>query len=134
VLARLYLSQLNADLPRDVQRIDRQAMALLSDYPWPGNYIQFKRVLSQLCIVSRDHTIRAADVRSFLSLERPVYQHGDSQPMDGELDLEQPLSRIEHDIVDIVVRRNGGNQSAAARQLGISRTTLWRMTKDQGER
>ena len=129
VLARLYLSQLNADLPRDVQRIDRQAMALLSDYPWPGNYIQFKRVLSQLCIVSRDHTIRAADVRSILSLERPVYQHGDSQPMDGELDLEQPLSRIEHDIVDIVVRRNGGNQSAAARQLGISRTTLWRILK-----
>jgi transcriptional regulator with PAS, ATPase and Fis domain len=43
-------------------------------------------------------------------------------------------SSFEHDIVEEVIRKHGGNQSAAARQLGISRTTLWRMMKDQGER
>ncbi|MBR1830247.1 MAG: PrpR N-terminal domain-containing protein, partial [Atopobiaceae bacterium] len=128
-VARLYLSQLNADLPKEVLRIDRQAMELLSDYAWPGNYVQFKRVLSQLCAGSRDHTIRASDVRAVLSMERPVYQEGPTHAIGDELDLGRPLADIERDIVELVVRRCGGNQSAAARQLGLSRTTLWRLTK-----
>lgn len=128
-LAKLYLSQLNADLPKEVLRIDRQAMALLTEYGWPGNYVQFRRVLSQLCVVSRDHTIRAADVRGLLALERPSYEAEHTAGSGSTLDLNRPLAQIERDIVEEVIRSNGGNQSAAARQLGISRTTLWRMSK-----
>lgn len=127
-LARLYLSQLSADLPREVQRIDRQAMELLADYAWPGNYIQFGRILSQLCVVSRDHVVRAQDVRSALALERPVYP-AQQQTGGYGMDLDRTLAEIEADIVSMVLDQNGGNQSAAARQLGISRTTLWRMVK-----
>ena len=133
-IARLYLSQLNADLPKEVLRIDRQAMALLTEYTWPGNYVQFKRLLMQLCVISRDHTIRASDVRGLLALERPVYPDLTESGDRYGIDLDRPLAQIERDIVELVVQRNGGNQSAAARQLGISRTTLWRMTKSAGER
>ena len=128
-IAKLYLSQLNADLPKEVLRIDRQAMALLTEYSWPGNYVQFKRLLLQLCVISRDHTIRATDVRSLLALERPVYPDAGGAGESHGIDLERPLAQIERDIVELVIQKNGGNQSAAARQLGISRTTLWRMTK-----
>lgn len=129
-IAKLYLSQLNADLPKEVLRIDRQAMTLLTEYGWPGNYVQFKRILSQLCIASRDHTIRAADVRSLLALERPVYQDDTEQDLRYAIDLGRTLAQIERDVVESVIQQHGGNQSAAARQLGISRTTLWRMTKN----
>ena len=133
-ITKLYLSQLNADLPREVLRIDRQAMALLSEYSWPGNYIQFKRVLSQLCIISRDYTIRSADVRGLLALERPVYPDSPSSESDFGINLDRSLSQIERDIIETVIDRHGGNQSAAARQLGISRTTLWRMMRNAQER
>lgn len=129
-LAKLYLSQLSADLPTEVQQIDRQATELLASYSWPGNYIQFKRILSQLCIVSRDRVIRASDVRSLLALERPAYRAAESLEEGYGIDLGRTLSDIERDIVEIVVRQNGGNQSAAARQLGISRTTLWRIVRN----
>lgn len=131
-LAKLLLSQLNTDLPKAVLRIDAQAMELLGEYPWPGNYIQFKRVVSQLCIGSRDHAIRAGDVRALLALERPVYQQRVSgmSAHGSEVDLGRQLAEIERDVVEMVVKRHGGNQSAAARQLGISRTTLWRKLRD----
>lgn len=131
-LAKLLLSQLNTDLPKTVLRIDAQAMELLGEYPWPGNYIQFKRVISQLCISSRDHAIRAGDVRALLALERPVYQQRAPgiAVHDSEIDLGRQLAEIERDVVEMVVKRHGGNQSAAARQLGISRTTLWRRLRD----
>lgn len=133
-IAKLYVSQLNAHLSKEVLRIDRQAMTLLADYAWPGNYVQLGRILSQLCVTSRDHTIRAAEVRSLLALERPVYPNVSSDRSSYGIDLDRSLSQIEHDIVEEVIRKHGGNQSAAARQLEISRTTLWRMMKDQGER
>lgn len=132
-IAKLYLSQLNADLPKEVLRIDRQAMALLSEYLWPGNYIQFKRILSQLCITSRDYTIRPNDVRSLLALERPVYPNSQTNDMGYGIDLDRPLTQIERDIIETVINRHGGNQSAAARSLGISRTTLWRMMKNASD-
>ena len=128
-ITRLFLSQLNADLPREVLRVDRPAMELLSSYPWPGNYIQFKRILSQLCASSRDHTIREPDVRELLSMERPTYRGNAVETQTDTLDLERPLADIERDVIELVIRKHGGNQSAAARQLGISRTTLWRSIK-----
>lgn len=48
----------------------------------------------------------------------------------GYLNLKRPLEQIEKEIAETVVRENNGNQTAAARQLGISRTTLWRMMKN----
>ena len=132
-IAKLYLSQLNADLPQEVMRVDRQAMALLTEYSWPGNYVQFERILSQLCVISRDHTIRAADVRSLLALERPVYPNEPDKAPGYGIDLNRTMAQIEQDVVAAVVRRHGGNQSAAARQLGISRTTMWRIAKSANE-
>ncbi len=46
------------------------------------------------------------------------------------INLKRPLEEIEKEIVQTVLRENNGNQTAAARQLGISRTTLWRMVKE----
>ncbi|MDD6363205.1 MAG: helix-turn-helix domain-containing protein [Lachnospiraceae bacterium] len=42
------------------------------------------------------------------------------------MDLNRTLDQITKDIIKTVLDRNDGNQSAAARQLGISRTTMWR--------
>jgi DNA-binding NtrC family response regulator len=43
-----------------------------------------------------------------------------------------PLSRVEEEHIRLVLARHRGNATAAARQLGISRTTLWRKLKQYG--
>ena len=45
------------------------------------------------------------------------------------LDLNRRLEDIDRDIAIRVVEEAGGNQTAAAKILGISRTTLWRLLK-----
>lgn len=135
-LANLYLGQLNCELAADVLRIGTRAMQLLADYPWPGNLLQMERVVRQAYLSSQDHVIRAVNVRDALSLERSVHQ-GDPQPSTGDsvsLDLSASLHEMQRQLVEEVVRRHRGNQSAAARQLGISRTTLWRIRKGQAKR
>ena len=48
----------------------------------------------------------------------------------SDIDLSLPLEDIIRNIVMEVLEECGGNQRAAARRLQISRTTLWRMLKD----
>ena len=43
------------------------------------------------------------------------------------LDLNRTLDEIDQDVAQRVVEETGGNQTAAAKRLGISRTTLWRL-------
>ena len=45
------------------------------------------------------------------------------------LDLNRTLDEINQDVALRVVEETGGNQTAAAKRLGISRTTLWRLLR-----
>ena len=69
--------------------------------------------------------IHAEDVSEVLLMEHDE-DSGHSASADY-FSLKRPLKEIEKEIIQSVLRENNGNQSAAAKQLGISRTTLWRM-------
>ena len=43
--------------------------------------------------------------------------------------VNRTLAEIDQDIVFRVLEELDGNQTAAAKRLGISRTTLWRLTR-----
>lgn len=48
------------------------------------------------------------------------------QPASARKPSEQTLEEVIRDVVQQTVAAHSGNRAAAARQLGISRTTLWR--------
>lgn len=130
-IANLYLNYLNTTIPNEVLRIDRNAMTLLQNYSWPGNHIQFQRILSQAAINAQDHIIHENEIRQLLSQEREEsgsYQHAASEP---SISLCRPLHDIEKEIIEKVLKNNNGNQSLAAKQLGIGRTTMWRILKGE---
>ncbi|MBR0138275.1 MAG: PrpR N-terminal domain-containing protein [Erysipelotrichaceae bacterium] len=127
-IANLYLNQINASARTNVLRFDNEAIRILSSYSWPGNYTQFERILSQLCLLSKDHMIHGDDVSGLLRMESGSEQ---SQLTSTDtINLKRSLDQIEKEIIATVIRENNGNQSAAAKQLGISRTTLWRIYRD----
>ena len=136
-LTSLYLSQLRSELPNEVLRIDGAAMRLLGEYAWPGNLVQMERIIRQLYLSAVDHVIRTVEVRSALALERTTYPQGPTgQDVAQTSSAHAPtdmsgltLAQVDRLAVEDAVRRNGGNQSAAARELGISRTTLWRIRR-----
>lgn len=45
------------------------------------------------------------------------------------LELNRTLEEINRDISLRMIQETGGNHTAAAKRLGISRTTLWRLVK-----
>ena len=127
-LVNLYLSHINADVPNQVMGLEPEAMELLRRFGWPHNYTQFRRVINDLAVNATAPVITAGEVRRVLQKE----QHFGTFSLRGEdtaapLDLNRTLNEIDRDVVLRVVQDVGGNHTAAARRLGISRTTLWRL-------
>lgn len=124
-LASLYLSTLNMELGKQIIGFDPQAIALLLQYEWPNNYTQFKQVLHELAVLTDASYIRRSTVMNTLAKQRRMYRKaltfaeiGNFQP--------QTLEEITHQAIQQTIEALDGNQTAAAKQLGISRTTLWR--------
>ena len=103
-------------------------MDLLQRFPWPHNYTQFQRVMKMLAVTASGQTITAAAVSEVLKTERHMGTFSlRAENAAAPLDLSRTLSEIDQDVVQRVVEETGGNQTAAAKRLGISRTTLWRL-------
>lgn len=124
-LASLYLSSLNMELGRQIIGFDPRANEQLLHYDWPNNYTQFKQVLQELATLTETSYINGDAVSEILARERTAHRpascFGDSKGF-----MPRTLDEITRDAVLQTVAAFNGNQTAAAKQLKISRTTLWR--------
>ena len=135
--AALYIDTLNQNLGRQVVGLEDGAAKLLIEYDYPCNRTQFKRILKKAVLETSTAYISRDTIEKILKEESTFFPddheahmitHSKALPEkeDFSLNLEQPLDRINQDIVQHILNSCNGNQTAAAKKLGISRTTLWR--------
>lgn len=122
-LANLFVAKLNGEYGKQVIGFEEDAIDILKNYHWTLNLEQFQRVLSQLVLSCNGYYITAEAVNTVLN---------ETQPIDLEssrllpIDLTQTLDKIEQDIIRHILVEEDMNQSAAAKRLGIGRSTIWR--------
>lgn len=123
-LASLYLNNLNLELGKQISGFEPQALEMLRQYSWPNNYRQFKDLLRSLASLTDGPYIQSSLVAELLTKERTLRA---VQAAPAAYDSSKTLDEMTYEIVQQAIAAQGGNRTAAARQLGISRTTLWRM-------
>jgi two-component system, NtrC family, response regulator AtoC len=125
VLVEHFLARFNAKFGRRVQGVSDDALMRLQAYEWPGNVRELRNVLERAVIMEADEMLLGTHLPSELGLsgmaEQVVSGGGGAfvLPAAG-IDLEE----VERSLLLQAVERTGGNQSAAARLLGISRYAL----------
>jgi DNA-binding NtrC family response regulator len=97
------------------------AMARLLQHNWPGNVRELASVLEAALLEAANGVIRAEDL--LLSTEPPANKPGQQPARIENLALDAVI--LNH--VQYVLEINHGNKLRAARQLGISRSTLYRI-------
>lgn len=125
-LASLYLNNLNLELGKQISAFEPRALELLRSYSWPNNYTQFKNLLRSLASLSDSAYIRSSAVLDLLQRERLLRAAEPAPRQSTAPSAPKTLDQRIREIIQDTVAAHSGNRAAAARELGISRTTLWR--------
>ncbi len=99
-----------------------EALELLPQFEWPGNVRELRNLILELGILNLRREITAEDVR------RHMLDHANSDIQAGALpsDNVSTMCELERLMILRTLQHTGGNQSQAAKQLGIPRRTFCR--------
>ncbi len=127
LLVEYFLQKASERHETKVPRIEPEAFRTLVDHDWPGNVRELENTIERMIILSDGDRLTIADVPTSI-VNRSLNsfgEHGFSLPNEPiELEL------LERDLIKESLIRFGGNQSQAARFLGITRSALiYRMQK-----
>lgn len=115
-------------------RIGANVLRIFENHPWPGNVRQLHGVLrTAVALLGTGMEIAVEHLpEDFLEQYReaalPTWADSDGSRAPALADLTN-LDRLETMAIRNAIRECRGNLSAAARALGVSRTTLYRKTK-----
>ena len=109
--------------------VEPDAMRVLCGYDWPGNIRELANVLERAQILAEGNTLTTDDLPdNLLLVSKPAPVVGTPSPVRSPDDLEG----IEWRHVLDVLGRHQGNKVHAAKALGISRRTLYRLIEKYG--
>ncbi|MBZ5639450.1 MAG: sigma-54 dependent transcriptional regulator [Acidobacteriia bacterium] len=105
---------------RPIPKFEPEVLDRFDRYPWPGNVRELENVVERLLVLSREPSVSEADLPEALLADLPTF---------GRVRLDIPpdgisLEEVEKGLLVESLRRSQGNQTRAARFLGISRQTL----------
>jgi DNA-binding NtrC family response regulator len=104
-----------------VQTISEDAMAQLIAHDWPGNVRELENAVERAVALGSGSMLHVGDLPSNLQ-----YVANDRMPQSDEL---LPLEELERRAILRALREAAGDKLAAARLLGIGKTTLYRKLK-----
>jgi DNA-binding NtrC family response regulator len=117
--------QLNRSSDQQVISVSQEAMRRLMSYPWPGNVRQLENAVERaLALLGSRTQIEITDLPPDLqAAEEDTVKPSLDLPEQG-VDLPALVAQIEKEMIDRALERTDNNKGAAARLLGLKRTTL----------
>ncbi len=124
-LARYFLKRAALAAQREPPSLSRDASAALRDYQWPGNVRELRHAVERAWHAAEGRVIGIEHLPAEI-LEAPALGEADA------LARRPTLDEVERRYVAATLRHVRGNQTEAARVLGISRKALWEKRKRYG--
>jgi len=110
------------------KRLADDALARLAAHAWPGNVRELRNAMERVAILIAGDTVQAGDLGFLASAGAPAAATANSAPGD----LAGALERHERSLIQAALERNGWKMAAAARELGLERSHLYKKVRALG--
>ncbi len=117
LLVDFFLDQMRPGLPPS---ITEPALAKLQNHFWPGNVRELKNVMLRAALIASDQTIGPEQI---VFLPHAISEEN-REP--------RTIDAMEKEMILKVLKETSGNKAAAARQLGIATSTIFKKIKEYG--
>jgi two-component system response regulator AtoC len=122
LLALHFLTRCAVAAGRAVEGFTPAAIDLLMAHAWPGNVRELQHAVERAVLLGRGRLVDAADLPATVAEPAPRLRPS----------LKEALVHPERRLILDALERNGWRRDAAARSLGINRTTLYKKLKRLG--
>ena len=112
--------------PQKSISVSKEAMRALVNYPFPGNVRELKNLIQRISLFVNGE-INLNDLPSEIKNENPVetlIKACNKCYIDGQMSLDQIVHCLEHNLLNEALNKAKGNQSLAAKELGLSLSTF----------
>lgn len=119
-----FVDKYSAEHGRNKFRFTDEGMQVMMQYTWPGNTRELKNIIERLIVTNSTGIVDAREARA--AIGQPVSEERGSPKV-------SLVNTAEFELIRNIMLETGGNKSAAAKRLGISRPTLQRKLKQMEE-
>ncbi len=123
LLAEYFLSIYKRKYNKPGLQISPLTIKKLEKYDWPGNVRELQHSIERSIILSDSDNLQPADF-----MLRPLEEQDEQKVVFDNYNLDE----VEKTIIRKVLSNNGGNISKAAKELGLTRTSLYRRMEKYG--
>jgi two-component system response regulator HydG len=124
-LTAAFVRRFSKEFDRPITGLTAAAEERLTEWPWPGNVRELRNVIERACLLCEGRLLTESDLSRSLT-ERPVV----AAPVFPDDEPAGPPPTP--DEVKAALDLSAGNKSLAARRLGVSRRTLYRLIDKYG--
>lgn len=122
LLSNHYIEKFSRSVEKNIQGMDREAEVFIRDYDWPGNIRELENIIAlSLFYCSGTHIKKENLIKA--GMKYPVSVEKESE------DTPAKLATVTRDIILKTLEKNKGNKKKTAEELGISRNTIYRLSK-----
>ncbi|MEJ2367104.1 MAG: sigma 54-interacting transcriptional regulator, partial [Acidobacteriota bacterium] len=121
LLVKHFIEHYNREFKKDTHGVSRAAMQELMEYPWPGNVRELKNLIERIMILENKEVIDVPDLPAEIRGQEAMVptENAFTLPPGGVV-----LEDVERTLIEQALQRSGGNQTRAAKLLGLTRDTL----------
>lgn len=123
LLAHHFLKMYASKYRKEITGIDSSTLNKLKKYSWPGNIRELQHALER-AIIMCDHKVLMPEDFNFLQIENTSI-NSDTVPS-------MNLDELEKNVIQRAVNKYEGNISKAAKELGLTRASLYRRLEKHG--
>jgi|SRR5579872_3980536 len=125
VLIEHFMQKAHERMPGHNIDISREAMVHLWSYDWPGNVRELENMIERLLIICTDDVIDTPILPPNLVATKSAAEAQIPDKLtDAGLDLNNLVRELEGKLINEALKQTGGNKQAAAKLLGLKRTTF----------
>jgi DNA-binding NtrC family response regulator len=132
-LTAAFVKEFAARFEKSLEGLSPGAERLLQHAPWPGNVRELRNVLERACMMNEGRILTERDLLAVMG-RSPTDAAVDGVPATAAPALSRQTPSCDREQIERALQQVGGNRSAAARLLGLSRRAFYRRLETFGVR